>query len=459
MAIHPIDTRYGTPEMREVWTEEHRFACIIRAEAALAAAEAACGLIPAEDARVIARGAKKASLARAKEIEAEIHHDMMAVVKALSEECGEAGRWVHFGATSNDILDTATGLQLRESLALLEEKLLRLLAVLLRRARETRGLVCAARTHGQIGIPTTYGMRFALWASEVARHLDRLREIRPRVEVGKMTGAVGTMAALGKDGFCVQEKMMAELGLGTLDISNQIVPRDRYAEYFMFLAGVATTLDRMAIAVRTLQRTEIAELEEPFGKKQVGSSTMPHKRNPIKSEQVSGLARIVRSAVEPALQDNTLWDERDLTNSSCERVLFPEATVLADHILQVMTKVMDGLIIREENVERNLAILGGIPMAESVMVELTKRGMGRQDAHEAVRVASMEAYRKKGDLAAILAGDREVRKFISRKEITDLLDPEKYIGTAPAQVDRVIARLSKYLTGKGSRHKTTPGRR
>jgi adenylosuccinate lyase len=267
------------------------------------------------------------------------------------------------------------------------------------------------------------------------------------------------MAALGKDGFCVQEKMMAELGLGTLDISNQIVPRDRYAEYFMFLAGVATTLDRMAIAVRTLQRTEIAELEEPFGKKQVGSSTMPHKRNPIKSEQVSGLARIVRSAVEPALQDNTLWDERDLTNSSCERVLFPEATVLADHILQVMTTVMDGLIIREENVERNLAILGGIPMAESVMVELTKRGMGRQDAHEAVRVASMEAYRKKGDLAAILAGDREVRKFISRKEITDLLDPEKYIGTAPAQVDRVIARLSKYLTGKGSRHKTTPGRR
>jgi adenylosuccinate lyase len=293
----------------------------------------------------------------------------------------------------------------------------------------------------------------------VARHLDRLREIRPRVEVGKMTGAVGTMAALGKDGFCVQEKMMAELGLGTLDISNQIVPRDRYAEYFMFLAGVATTLDRMAIAVRTLQRTEIAELEEPFGKKQVGSSTMPHKRNPIKSEQVSGLARIVRSAVEPALQDNTLWDERDLTNSSCERVLFPEATVLADHILQVMTTVMDGLTIREENVERNLAILGGIPMAESVMVELTRRGMGRQDAHEAVRVASMEAYRKKGDLATILAGDREVRKVITRNEITDLLEPEKYIGTAPAQVDRVVARLSKYLTGKGSRRKTTPGRR
>jgi len=247
---------------------------------------------------------------------------------------------------------------------------------------------------------------------------------------------------------------MAGLGLGTLDISNQIVPRDRYAEYFMFLAGVATTLDRMGIMVRTLQRTEIAELEEPFGKKQVGSSTMPHKRNPIRSEQVSGLSRVIRSAVEPALQDNTLWDERDLTNSSCERVLFPEATILTDHIIRVMTGVMDGLTIREENVRKNLAILGGIPMAEAVMVELTKRGMGRQDAHEAVRVASMEAYRRKGDLAAILSADREVKKYITRKELMALLDPARYTGTAPRQVDRVIARLSKYTAaGKSSRRK------
>jgi adenylosuccinate lyase len=454
MAIHPIDSRYGTPEMRAVWTEEHRFRCIIAAEAALAKAEAACGLIPERDARAIEGGAGRASLARAKEIEAEIHHDMMAVVKALSEVSGEAGRWVHFGATSNDILDTATGLQLKESLALLEGNLLRLLSVLLRRAGETRGLVCAARTHGQIGIPTTYGMRFALWASELARHLDRLREIRPRVEVGKMTGAVGTMAALGKDGFFVQERMMEDLGLGTVDISNQILPRDRYAEYFMFLAGVATTLDRMAIAVRTLQRTEIGELEEPFGERQVGSSTMPHKRNPIRSEQVSGLARVVRSAMEPALQNNTLWDERDLTNSSCERVIFPEATVLCDHLLQVMTGVIEGLTISEENVRKNLAILDGIPMAESVMVELTKRGMGRQDAHEVVRVASMEAFRRKGELAVILARNPEVKKFLSRKDLEGLLEPGKYIGTAPEQVDRVIARLSGYLKGKDSGRKT-----
>jgi adenylosuccinate lyase len=453
MAIHPIDSRYGTPEMRAVWTEEHRFACIIAAEAALAKAEAACGLIPEKGAKAIAGGAGKASLARAKEIEAEIGHDMMAVVKALSEVSGGAGRWVHFGATSNDILDTATGLQLKESLALLEEKILRLLSVLLRRAEETRDLVCAARTHGQIGIPTTYGMRFALWASEVARHLDRLREIRPRVEVGKMTGAVGTMAALGKDGFAVQERMMEELGLGTVDISSQIVPRDLYAEYFMFLAGLATTLDRIAITVRTLQRTEIAEVEEPFGRKQVGSSTMPHKRNPIKSEQVSGLSRVIRSAVEPALQNNTLWDERDLTNSSCERVIFPEATVLCDHLLQVMTGVMDGLSINEENVRKNLTILDGIPLAESVMVELTKRGMGRQDAHEAVRVASMEAYRTKEDLALILTRNPEVKKLLSRMDLAGLMNPAKYTGTAPEQVDRVIAGVSRYLDSNNPVHK------
>ena len=442
MAIHPIDSRYGTPEMRAVWTEEHRFSCIIQAEVALARAEASWGLIPGEDAEAIAKGARRASLERAKEIESEIHHDMMAVVKALSEVSGEAGRWVHFGATSNDILDTATGLQLKESLALLEAKLVRLLSVLLRRAGETRALVCAARTHGQIGIPTTYGMRFALWASEVGRHLERLREIRPRVEVGKLTGAVGTMAALGKDGFAVQERMMEGLGLRMVDISNQIVPRDRYAEYFMFLAGLATTLDRIGITIRTLQRTEIGELEEPFGSKQVGSSTMPHKRNPIRSEQVSGLARIIRAAVEPALQNNTLWDERDLTNSSCERVIFPEATILTDHILGVMTGVLDGLTINEENVRKNLTILDGIPMAESVMVELTKRGMGRQDAHEAVRVASIEAIRKKEDLASILAGDPRVKQFLTRKELKNLLDPGKYIGTAPEQVDQVILRLS-----------------
>jgi adenylosuccinate lyase len=442
MPVHPIESRYGTPEMRAVWSEEHRFRCILAAEVALARAGARHGLLPRKAAEAIAAASDRASLARAKEIEADIGHDMMAIVKSLAEVSGEAGGWVHFGATSNDMLDTATGLQLRDSLVLLDQKLRALLKVLLDRSQKTRTLVCAARTHGQIGVPTTYGLRFAIWASEVARHIDRLAEIFPRVAVGKLTGAVGTQAALGEKGMEVQETMMNFLGITAVDVANQVVPRDRYAEYIMFLAGVATTLDKIGIEIRTLQRTEIAEVEEAFGKQQVGSSTMPHKRNPIKSEQVCGLARVVRAAVEPALQNNTLWDERDLTNSSCERVILPEATILTDHILQVMTRVLSGLTINRKNVRKNLSLLGGVPLAESVMMELTRRGMGRQEAHAVLRESSMQALAGGKTLASVLSGNQQVTALIPRKEIEALLEPEHYIGTALAQVDRLIARLS-----------------
>jgi adenylosuccinate lyase len=443
MAIHPIEYRYGTPEMRAVWTEDNRFACIVRTEAALARAAADFGLVPKVAADLIGQNAGKARLSRAKEIEAEINHDMMAMVKAIAEVCGEAGGWIHYGATSNDILDTATGLQLAEALELIDAKLHSLLAVLLARSTATRNLVCAARTHGQIGVPTTYGLRFAIWAAEVGRHLDRLAELTPRVAVGQLTGAVGTQAALGEKGMEIQARMMEILGLGAVDVSNQVISRDRYAEYFMFLAGVVTTLDKMGITLRTLQRTEIGEVEEAFGKKQVGSSTMPHKRNPIKSEQVCGLARIVRSSVEPALQNNTLWDERDLTNSSAERVLFPEATILTDHIIRLMTGVIEGLTLREENIRKNLFLLHGVTMAESVMIELTRRGMDRQKAHEYVREASMEALTRKEPLEDVLARNQEVATCLSKGEIRNLLDPDRYIGTAVEQVERLDRKLKK----------------
>ncbi|KUG15046.1 adenylosuccinate lyase [hydrocarbon metagenome] len=447
MAIHPIDFRYGTPEMRAVFSEENRFLSIVQAEIALAKAGADFDLIPPVAASQIQENALAASLARAKEIEEEINHDMMAIVRAIAEVCGDAGGFVHYGATSNDILDTATGLQLKEALGILDAKLRGLLAILVCRSRETRHLVCAARTHGQIGIPTTYGLRFAIWAAEVARHLDRLVDLTPRVAVGQLTGAVGTQAALGEKGMEIQDRMMHYLGLVPVEVANQVIARDRYAEYFMFLANVATTLDKIGIAVRTLQRSEIAEVEEAFGEKQVGSSTMPHKRNPIKSEQVCGLARVVRSAVEPALQNNTLWDERDLTNSSCERVIFPEATILADHCIQVLTGVLEGLVIREENIRKNLDLLHGINMAESVMIALAERGMDRQEAHERVRVASMQALAEGVSLEAVLAADPVVAARLPRKEIRGLLDPEQYIGTAVAQVDRLCERLTREYLG------------
>lgn len=446
MAIHPIEYRYGTPEMRAVWSEENRFRCVVAAEVALAKAEALHGMIPMDAAEAIEKNAGKASLARAKEIEAEINHDMMAIVKAISEVSGDAGRWIHYGATSNDILDTATGLQFRDALALIDTKLRALLAVLLKRAQETNRLVCVGRTHGQIGVPTTYGLRFAIWAAEIGRHIERLEQLKPRVQVGQLTGAVGTQAALGPKAMEVQASMMQFLGLTSVDVSNQVISRDRHAEYVFFLANVATTLDKMGIEIRSLQRTEIAEVEEAFGKNQVGSSTMPHKRNPIKSEQVCGLARIVRAGIEPALQNNTLWDERDLTNSSCERILFPETSVLADHIIRLMTRVMEGLVIRPDNIRKNLDILHGINMAESVMIALTEKGMNRQDAHEAVRVASMKALAEHRALVDVLAENAEVLKFCPRGEINRLLDPDNYIGTAPEQVNRLVRKLLP-LTG------------
>ena len=441
MQIHPIDFRYGTPEMKTVWSEENRFCCVVSAETALVSALASCGIIPEADANAVSSHAHEATLARAKEIEAEIGHDLMGMVKALSEVCGEAGRYVHFGATSSDILDTATGLQLKQALDILDAKLEGFLAVLLNRAEETKHLVCIARTHGQHALPMTYGLRFAVWAEEIARHRLRISEIRPRAAVGKLTGAVGTLASLGKDGLRVQAEMMRRLGLSDAGLTTQVIARDRYAEYIFLLANIASTLEKIAVAVRSLQRTEIGEVSEPFGKNQVGSSTMPHKRNPVKCEQVCGLSRIIRGMVEPALLNNTLWDERDLTNSAAERITFPEASVLTDHCLKVMTAVISGLEIHEDAVKRNLDLLQGVNLAESVMLELTRRGMPRQDAHEIIRRASLQALDERRPLAEILSAVPAVAELLPAEEIAGFFTAESYLGLSVEQTESLIQRL------------------
>jgi adenylosuccinate lyase len=386
MAIHPIEYRYGTPEMKYVWSEESKLKKLLQVEAALAKAEADVGMIPIDAAEKIAEGINTVELERVNEIEAEINHDMMAVVLALSEQCGEADKWVHFGATSNDILDTQVALQIRDSIKLLRQKAISVRDALVDKAEEHKSTVCVGRTHGQIGVPTTYGLRFAVWASEMDRHLTRLDELEPRAAVGQMTGAVGTQAAFGLDGIEIQRRVMEYLDLGSVEVSTQIIQRDRHAEFVMWMANTATTLDKICVELRSLQRSEIAEVEESFGKKQVGSSTMPHKRNPIKSEQVCGLARIIRGMVEPELLNNTLWDERDLTNSSSERIIFPETCVLTDHILKLTVGIITNLRFYPENIKRNLNLLNGLNMGEAVMIELAKRGVGRQEAHELVRV-------------------------------------------------------------------------
>ncbi len=444
MAIHPIEFRYGTAEMKKIWEEEVKLQKLLHVEAAIARAEADAGFFEKRVAEEIEQAAKKVRLERVKQIEDEIRHDIMAVVQALVEQCSlDAGRWVHFGATSNDVLDTSLALQLKEATAILEQKLKMLLKILMKQAVAHKHTVCAGRTHGQIATPTTYGMKFAIWSAEVSRHIERLEEIKKRLLVGKMAGAVGTQAATGKRGIEVQRQMVKYLDLGSVDVCNQVIQRDRHAEYTMYLANVATTLDKIAIEIRSMQRSEIAEVEEGMGKRQVGSSTMPHKRNPIRSEQICGLARVIRGYVEPALQNNLLWDERDLTNSSSERVIIPEATILLDHILKLTAEVVEGLTFYPENIRKNLELMKGLNMSEAVMIELTNRGVARQEAHELLRIASRKAFSKQKHLKDVLKAEKKVTKYIKARELEELLKPENYIGTAVEQVENLVKKLSR----------------
>ena len=439
VAVHPIDYRYGSGEMRKIWDEENKLQKLLDVEVALARAHARLGNIPEESARVISERAntKWVKLERVKEIEAEIHHDIMAVVKALSEVCGEHGKYVHLGATSNDIIDTANALLIKESLGLIESYLRELRDVLMKLAEEHKYTVCIGRTHGQHAVPTTYGMKFALWLDEVQRHLERLEEIKKRVLVGKMRGAVGTAASFGERALEIERLVMEDLGLRPALITNQLVPRDLYAELVMFLALVASTLDKIGLEIRNLQRTEILEVSEPFGEKQVGSSTMPHKRNPIRTEKVCGLARVLYSNVIPALLNNPLWHERDLTNSSVERVILPESFVLLDEMLRVTIRVLKGLEFFPENIERNLYLTKNLIMAEPLMLKLTERGMGRQEAHELVRQLAMKAFREGRDFLEVVRESGEVRKYLSEEDLASL-KPGNYIGIAPEIVDNVL---------------------
>jgi len=429
--------------MRSIFELETRFQRMLDVEAALAQALANVGFIPKVDAGKIARSAsiKRVHVKRICELEREVQHETMALVLALAEASGKAGRYVHFGATSNDILDTATTLQIRDALAIIERDIKKLLSILLDQATKYKNTVMVGRTHGQHAVPTTLGLKFAIWACEIARHLQRLEQIKPRVLVGKMSGAVGTGAAWGSRGPKIQALVMRELKLSPATATNQILQRDRLAELIAFFGLLASTLDKIAREIRNLQRTEIGELAEPFGTMQVGSSTMPHKQNPIRCEKICGLAQVLRANVQAGLENVALEHERDLTNSACERVLLPECFLLTDEILRTARHVLGGLVVRTDRIERNLKLTKGLNMAEAVMIELTKRGMSRQTAHAVMRECSLSALRNNIPLAATLRQDKRVSEYLSEKEIEALLDPRKYTGSAAEIVDQVLEEL------------------
>ncbi len=445
MAVHPIDFRYGSEEMKNVWEEETKLQKMLEVEAAIAKAQGELGIIPKEAAEEINRKAstKYVKLERAKEIERETRHDIVAMVKAFAEVCeGNAGEYIHFGATSNDIVDTSQSLQFKDAIAILLDKLKTLRDELIKKAEEHKYTVCIGRTHGQHAIPTTYGMKFALWASEIQRHIDRLETCKERLCVSMITGAVGTMAALGKDGIKIHKRVGEILGLNPVLISNQVIQRDRHAEFMATLALIAQTLNKIGITVRSMQRTEIKELEEEFdASKQTGSSTMPHKRNPITFEQICGLSRVIKANALAEFDNIPLWEERDLTNSSPERCLFPESCVLLDHILNLAIKGMRKLTVNIENVNRNLELTKGLIMAERAMITLAKKGMGRQTAHEVVRTCAMKAHDENRHLKEVLRENENVMKYLSENELDELFDYKTYIGLAPEIVDEVIVIL------------------
>ena len=441
--VCPLDFRYGRKEMKALWTEEARLRYLLRVEAALAHAHAETGTIPKSAAARLQKVADSGKVKpdRVKEIEAEIKHDLMAVVKAMTEVAGpEDGKFIHLGATSYDIIDTANSLQFRDAMALLRDGLRRLRDALLNQADKHRATTMLGRTHGQAAVPITFGLKMAVYGSEVGRHLERLSEVERRVAVGMMSGATGSMAAFRGKGIQVQAAVCRKLGLKPVTASTQIIQRDRHIELFSLLANVATSLEKFSSEVRTLQRTEIGEVAEGFdAKKQVGSSTMPHKQNPITSEQVTGLARLVRSMVLPVWENAVQWNERDLANSAPERFLHPHAFILLDHIVHQMAKVFEELRVFPDRMKENMDRAHGLMMAESVMIALTEKGVGRQDAHEMAREASMHAIAKQVHYSKALEQHKGIAKALGKKGIADATDPARYTGPVDEIIDRVIA--------------------
>ncbi len=450
--IHPIEGRYRTKKMAVLFTSGAKLYRWMRVEAALAQSHAHFGKVPQEAADEISRKANldHVKVERVKEIEHEIHHDLMAMVKGLAEQCdGDAGNYIHLGATSYDIEDTASAIKYYKALSVLKKSLQRTLKALVMQAKENRERVCVGRTHGQQALPTTYGMRFSVWAYEIDRHLERLTQVQKRIAFGKMSGAVGTMASFGENGIENQKKVMEiladefEIPLKPVMIANQVIQRDRYADIINFTGLVAGTIDKIAREIRVLQRTEIGEMFEPFKKKQVGSSTMPHKRNPHKSERLCSLARLLKSNLVVGIDNIGLEDERDLTNSANERVIFPENFILLDFMLSQLNTLLEGLEFNEKAIQRNLNFTKGAFLAEKVMVSLVNKGIGRQDGHEILRQAAIMARKEDRSMKSILLEKDEIASKYSEDELDNLLDPTKYIGKAVEQVENIVEFLEK----------------
>ncbi|MGE5405489.1 MAG: adenylosuccinate lyase [Candidatus Saccharibacteria bacterium] len=410
--------RYTLPEMGRIWSEENKLRNWMQIEVLACEAWANLGVIPLEAAQNI-RAKANFDIAGVQKIEEEVRHDVIAFLTNMGSYIGEDSKYVHLGMTSSDILDTGIAMQMRDSADIILDKLEKFKAILGRLAVEHKNTLMVGRTHGVHGEPVTFGLKMALWYTEIERGIERVQRAKEIASYGKISGAVGTFANVDP---LVEKYVCEKLGLKPAKVSTQIIQRDRHAEYLTALALVASSLEKMATEIRNLQRTDILEVEEPFHKGQKGSSAMPHKRNPMMSERVAGLARVIRTNALAGMENVALWHERDLTHSSVERVILPDSSILLDYILEKFTKVMDGLVVYPENMMTNLEATMGLVFSQRVLLTLIEKGLLREEAYKLVQTTAMESWRTKVPFRELLDHNVVIMKYLSKEELDSLFD-------------------------------------
>src|SRR5882762_4653869 len=433
--------------MGRIWSDDNRFRTWLAVEVAATETLAAAGMVPKPAAKAI-RERADFNLERILEIEAEVRHDVIAFTTAVAEMVGPDARWFHYGLTSNDVVDTAQAMLITQASALIAEDLQRLAQVLERRAWEFKDTPMVGRTHGIHAEPITFGFKLANWYSETRRNITRFQEAAEGMRVGKFSGAVGTFAHLSPE---LEEKICARLGLKAADISSQVIQRDRHAHYLATLAVIASTLDKIATEIRHLQRTEVREAEEFFSEKQKGSSAMPHKRNPVTSEQISGLARVVRGNVQAGFENVALWHERDISHSSVERVILPDSTTLVDYLLNKTANLLNTMLIYPERMKANLESTGGLVFSGQLLLDLVEHGVSREDAYRLVQSHAMRAWKEDLNFRDLVTRDRNITKRVPAKAIQSAFDLKRQLRNIDAIFARVFGAEGKPSTSRKRR--------
>jgi adenylosuccinate lyase len=434
--------RYTRPDMGHIWSDENRFRTWLTVEVAATETLAAAGMVPKSAAKSI-RERADFNLQRIHDIETEVRHDVIAFTTAVAEIVGPDARWFHYGLTSNDVVDTAQALLIQQASSIIAEDLQRLLEILERRAWEFKDTPMVGRTHGIHAEPITFGFKLANWYSETQRNIERFRLAAEDMRVGKFSGAVGTFAHLSPD---LEEKICKRLGLKAAAVSSQVIQRDRHAAYLATLAVIASTLDKIATEIRHLQRTEVREAEEFFSEKQKGSSAMPHKRNPVTLEQISGLARVVRSNAQAGFENVALWHERDISHSSVERVIIPDSTTLVDYMLQKTTNILDTMFVYPERMKVNLESTRGLVFSGQLLLDLVEHGVSREDAYRMVQAHAMRAWKESLNFRELVLRDKQITGRVPREQLERAFDLKRQL----KNIDGIFARV---FPGKANRKK------